>query len=167
MLEADRLPAGSDELFIYQQIVHVDPNNPDDVIGSTRTTGWYVTSGFSFSIDTGKYDTASVAGTNIPVQRCSYDGNGNLRGCTNTTINASATWTGHGMMSHTNSTWHFNCQTTGGTYQTVSGHSGGKYRNATATATVGSLTQGTNAQQAYAVLGTYHDAEVSVIGGNC
>ena len=66
-----------------------------------------VTSGFSFSIDTKKLDTATVSGSSLPATRCTYDVNGNLIGCSHVRVSFQATLTGQGPISRGTSNDHF------------------------------------------------------------
>ncbi|MDQ1521874.1 MAG: hypothetical protein QOI55_2947, partial [Actinomycetota bacterium] len=97
-----------------------------------------VTSGFSFTIDP-KLTSASVSGSGIPAQRCSFDANGFLIGCTNTSIAVSVSWTGEGPLARETSNDHLQI----GKVKTTS-HFNGADRNAAASGTVAGLTVTTN-----------------------
>lgn len=95
-----------------------------------------VSSGFTFTIDSGRLSGASMRGADLPATTCSYDADFNLIGCTDTTtIDASATWTGQGPIAR--GTFHNQYQSDGFKF---TDHFQGTSRDATATGTVGSLT---------------------------
>jgi len=154
-----RTSKGQQELFLDQFTQTVDQNGAFQ--GATDTFA-DVTSGFSFTIDSSKFNTASVSGTNIPAQTCTYDANFDLIGCTDTTINASADWTGQGPLTQSVSSDHFHTHGF-----TASDHFSGKSRDATAAGTIGGLTLGT-ADLQFADLGKANSGSVIIcIGTSC
>jgi len=158
-IQASRTRTGQQELFLDQFTQTVDQNGTFQ--GATDTFA-DVTSGFSFTIDSNKFNTASVSGTNIPAQTCTYDANFDLIGCTDTTIDASADWTGQGPVTQSVSGDHFHTHGFSAT-----DHFSGKSRDATATGSIGGLTLGTGDLQ-FADLGNANSGSVSVcIGTSC
>jgi hypothetical protein len=103
-----------------------------NITGATDTSA-DVTSGFSFTINR-KLTSASVSGSGIPAQRCSYDANGFLIGCTSTSIAVSVSWTGQGPLARDTSNQHLQI----GKAKTSS-HFNGTDRNAAASGTVAGL----------------------------
>lgn len=81
--------ATKDELFADVFTVRFDTNG--NLTGATDTFA-DVTGGYTFRIAK-KYGSASVSGSGIPAQRCTYDANFDLIGCSDTTINLNVTWT--------------------------------------------------------------------------
>jgi hypothetical protein len=103
-----------------------------NITGATDTFA-DVTSGFSFTIDQ-KLTSASVSGSGIPAQRCSYDANGFLIGCTNTSIAVNVSWTGEGPLARETSNDHLQIGKVKTTF-----HFNGTDRNAAASGTVAGL----------------------------
>ena len=91
-----------------------------------------VTSGFSFTIDSAKLNSASTSGSGLPATTCTYDANFDLIGCTDTSINVSASWTGQGPIAREASNDHFQFDGF-----KVSSHFNGTDRNATAIGSIG------------------------------
>src|SRR5207244_1887110 len=81
------------ELLVDQFTVNVDSSG--NFTGETDTFA-DVTSGFSFAIETAKLSTASASGSDLPATTCSFDADFNLIGCSDTTIDVDAAWTGEG-----------------------------------------------------------------------
>jgi hypothetical protein len=158
-ISPSRTTNGQQQLFLDQFTQTVDQNGAFE--GATDTSA-LVTSGFSFTINSSTFDTASVSGTNIPAQTCTFDANFDLIGCTDTTIDASAAWTGQGPVTQSVSGDHFH---TFGFTETD--HFSGKSREATASGTIGGLTLSTG-DLVFADLGTARSGSVFVCtGANC
>jgi hypothetical protein len=75
-----------------------------------------------------------VSGQDLAATTCSYDAAGVLVGCTATTVDVEATWTGEGPVSRSTSTAHFH----GDDFTSVY-HDRGSIRQATATGMVDGL----------------------------
>src|SRR6266851_5377001 len=73
--------------------------------GATDTSA-DVTSGFSFAIQK-SLASASTSGSGLPATTCTFDANFNLIGCSATTIDVNATWTGQGPISRAVFNEHF------------------------------------------------------------
>jgi hypothetical protein len=158
-INPSRTSNGQLQLFVDQFTQTVDQSGAFQ--GATDTSA-LVTSGFAFTIDSGKFNTASVSGTNIPAQTCTYDANFNLIGCTDTTIDASTNWTGQGPVTQSVTSDHFHTHGF-----TENDHFSGKSRGATATGTIGGLTLGSG-DLAFADLGTTHSGSVVIcVGATC
>ena len=89
-----------------------------------------VRTGFSFSIG-GSLSGARVSGSDVPATTCSYDANGQFLGCTDSTVDVRARWTGVGPITHEVSSAHFHA----GGFTSVY-HQNGRSRDATAAGTV-------------------------------
>ena len=151
--------SGSQELFLdrFRQTFDSNGNTTGGV-----DTSLDVTSGFSFSIDAKKFDTASLSGSGLPATRCTFDANFNLVGCSNVTLSVSVQWTGQGPLGHETANDHFKL---GGF--SVNDHFSGAVRNALASGTVGSATLSAN-DLAFADMGRANSGTVLVcIGNNC
>jgi hypothetical protein len=158
-INPSRTTNGQQQLFIDQFTANYDSNG--NFVGATDTSA-FVTSGFSFTINSKTFDTAAVNGTGIPAQTCTFDANFNLTGCSDTTIDASASWTGQGSVTRSVFGDHFH---TFGFTETD--HFSGTNRIATATGTIGGLTL-TIADNAFADMGTTHSGSVDIcLGGTC
>jgi hypothetical protein len=158
-INPSRSASGKEQLFLDQYTQYSDSGGA--FAGATDTSA-QVTSGFSFTIDARTFDTASVDGTNIPAQTCTWDANGNLTGCTDTTIDVSADWTGQGPVNKSVSGDHFH--TSG---FTATDHFSGTSRFATATGTIGGLTLGMD-DFAFGDIGTTHSGSVTIcVGTTC
>ena len=120
----------------------------------------FVTSGFAFAISVPKLADASVSGSGLPARTCTIDANGNQTGCKRTTLSLNVTWTGHGPITRTVSNFHM--KTAG---FSMSSHSSGTDRAATATGTVAGRTL-TAKQQQFADLGTAKSADIKRCIGN-
>jgi hypothetical protein len=120
-----------------------------------------VTSGFTFTISQ-PLKSASTSGSGLPATTCTYDANFNLIGCSPTTIDVAAAWTGQGPISRGVSTGHFRSDGF-----SVTEHSNGTTRAATATGTFGGVTLNASDLQ-FANLGTTNSGSVTVcIGTSC
>jgi hypothetical protein len=121
-----------------------------------------VTSGFSFTIDARKLDSASTSGSGLPATTCTYDANFDLIGCTDTSINVSASWTGQGPIARETSNDHFQFDRF-----KVSSHFNGTDRNATASGSIGGVTFAP-ADLEFADLGRANSGETDIcIGNSC
>jgi hypothetical protein len=89
-----------------------------------------VRTGFSLSIDA-SLSGARVSGSDLPGTTCSYDANDQLIGCSGSTIDVRARWTGVGPITHDVSTTHFHASGFTSAY-----HQNGRSRDATAVGTV-------------------------------
>jgi hypothetical protein len=103
-----------------------------NVTGSLDVRG-ELNAGGSVAFDTVGLTTASASGT-VPVTRCTFDAAGNPTGCTDGTLDVSATWTGQGDIAR-GSFWenHF---VSAGNFVFLDRLSG-TFRLASATATIG------------------------------
>jgi hypothetical protein len=148
---------GSATLFVDQLIGNLDANG--NFTGGTDTFA-FVTSGFSFTIDAKQLTTASVSGSGLPATTCTLDASGNEVGCTDTTIDVNVTWIGQGPISRGTSTSHSKAD---GFSLTI--HTNGTDRNATATGTVGGLAMG---DSQFADLGNSNSGQTTLcIGNSC
>jgi hypothetical protein len=113
--------------------VHVFTENYDSAGSPTGTVGTStrVTTGFSYTIDGSQLSSASVTGSDLPATTCARDANNNLIGCVDTTIDVNASWTGQGVL--VRGEFHFHDRT--GSI-TVTSHSYGVFRDATASGVV-------------------------------
>ncbi len=132
----------------------------DTVVQSPGAMEPGVTSGFSFTINAPKLTTADVSGSGLPAKKCTFDAMGNETGCTGTTVNVSATWTGEGPM--TRSVSNFHMKTAG---FSMNSHFNGTSRTSTATGTFngGPLSA---AELSFADLGTTHSGDIKRCIGN-
>lgn len=119
-----------------------------------------VTSGFSFTIDAPKLTTASVSGSGLPAKKCTFDAMGNETGCTDTTVDVSATWTGEGPI--TRSVSNFHMKTAG---FSMNSHFNGTSRAATATGTFNGVPLSAT-ELSFADLGTTHSGDIKRCIGN-
>jgi len=146
------------ELFVDQFTANLDANG--NFTGATDTSA-DVTSGFSFAIQK-SLASASTSGSGLPATTCTFDANFNLIGCSATTIDVNATWTGQGPISRAVFNEHFKSDGF-----SVTDHFNGTDRAATATGTVGGLTLGASELQ-FADLGTANaGTTVICIGTSC
>jgi hypothetical protein len=120
----------------------------------------FVTSGFAFVISVPKLASASVRGSGLPARTCTIDANGRRTGCKRTTISLNVSWTGHGPI--TRSVFNFHMKTAG---FSMSSHSSGTDRAATATGTVAGRTL-TAKQLDFADLGIAKSADIKRCIGN-
>ena len=120
------------ELFLDQFTDNVDSSG--NFTGATETFA-DVTSGFSFAIDATKFSSASVSGSGLPATTCTYDADFNLIGCSDTTVDVDATWTGQGPIGRSTFAEHF--KSDGFSF---TDHFQGTSRDATASGTVAGLT---------------------------
>jgi len=146
------------ELFVDQFTGNLDVNG--NFTGGTDTFA-DVTSGFSFAIHQ-PLASASTSASGLPATACTFDANLNLIGCSPTTIDLTATWTGQGPIVRgvTNSRFKID-----GISETD--HFNGTLRTATATGTVAGLTLNESESQA-SDLGVTNSAVISrCIGLSC
>ena len=156
-LDVAKAKQGS-ELIVDQFIVNTDANG--NITGATDTSA-DVTSGFSFAIHQ-PLASASTSASGLPATACTFDANLNLIGCSPTTIDLTATWTGQGPIVRgvTNSRFKID-----GISETD--HFNGTLRTATATGTVAGLTLNESESQA-SDLGVTNSAVISrCIGLSC
>ena len=156
-LRVSKAKQGS-ELIVDQFIVNTDANG--NITGATDTSA-DVTSGFSFAIHQ-PLASASTSASGLPATACTFDANLNLIGCSPTTIDLTATWTGQGPIVRgvTNSRFKID-----GISETD--HFNGTLRTATATGTVAGLTLNESESQA-SDLGVTNSAVISrCIGLSC
>ncbi len=118
-----------------------------------------VTSGFSFTIDQPKLASASTSGSGLPGETCTYDAEGNQIGCSPTTMDVNASWTGQGPINRSVSNGHV----TIGMVR-ITDHSTGTSRTAMATGTAGGVTLSADELQ-FAELGTARSGEIKVCIG--
>ncbi len=155
---ASRSKHGS-ELFVGQFVGNTDANG--NFTGGTNTSA-DVTSGFSFAIDQTKLTAASTSGSGLPAMACTFDANGNQIGCSPTTIDVTASWTGQGPITRSVINDHF--KTAG---FSVRDHMNGTSRNAAATGTLGGVTLNP-ADVQFADLGTTNSGTTTIcIGNSC
>jgi hypothetical protein len=146
------------QLFADQFTEHLDANG--NFTGATDTSA-QVTSGFSFTVRQ-PLASASLSGSGLPATTCTYDANFNLIGCTATTIDVTAAWTGQGPITRGVFTSHFKSD---GFSETS--HSNGTFRKATATGTFNGNTLGAS-DPSVTDLSTTKSGDVTVcIGGSC
>jgi len=156
-LDVAKAKQGS-ELIVDQFTVNTDVNG---VITGATDTSADVTSGFSFAIHQ-PLASASTSASGLPATACTFDANLNLIGCSPTTIDLTATWTGQGPIVRgvTNSRFKID-----GISETD--HFNGTLRTATATGTVAGLTLNESESQA-SDLGVTNSAVISrCIGLSC
>src|SRR5215469_10997097 len=99
-------------------------------------------SGFSFTVDQGHLAGARLSASGLPVVTCTSDANGNVIGCSDTTIDLNVSLAGQGPISRGVSNQHF--KTAG---LSVTSHSNGTDRNAVAAGTIGGITYTATDQQ--------------------
>jgi hypothetical protein len=145
-------------LFVDQLSGNLDASG--NFTGGTDTSA-LVTSGFSFTIDATKLTRASTSGLGLPATTCTLDANGNPVGpCTDTTVDVNVTWIGQGPIGRQTSTSHFKADGFSVTF-----HTSGTDRAATATGTVGGLAMG---DSQFADLGNANQGETDLcIGNSC
>ena len=143
-------------LGVEQTIQNLDANG--SVTGITDTLA-NVTSGFSFTLRP-PLASASVSAPGLPATTCTFDASFNLIGCTDTTIDATATWTGQGPITRGVSRFHFKSDGL-----IVTEHFRATGRAATATGTVAGLTL-TAGDLEIGELGTTDQGMVAVCLGN-
>jgi hypothetical protein len=132
-----------------------------NVTGTTETFA-DVTSGYSFSIDAVKLTTASIAGTGLPATTCTFNENFDLVGCSPSVLNAEATWTGQGLITHNTN----NSRVRAGGFS-VNEHLNGTNRDGTATALVNGIAFSTSDSE-FAILGQAVSGTTTLcLGGNC
>jgi hypothetical protein len=146
------------ELSVDQYTQNLDANG--NFTGATDTFA-DVTSGFSLTIEK-SLGSASTSGSGLPATTCTYDANYNQIGCSDTTIDVNASWTGQGPITRGVFNQHF--KTVG---FSENDHFGGTNRAATATGTVGGLTLSA-ADLQFADLGTTKSGTTTIcIGSSC
>ena len=149
----------SQEMFVDRFTENFDSNG--DFTGAIETIA-DVTSGFSFTIDSAKLNSASTSGSGLPATTCTYDANFDLIGCTDTSIDVSASWTGQGPIAKETSNDHFQFDGF-----KVSSHFNGTDRNATASGSIGGVTLAP-ADLGFADLGRANSGETDIcIGNSC
>lgn len=119
--------ATKDELFADVFTVTFDADG--NLTGASDTFA-DVAGGYTFRIAK-KYGSASVSGSGIPAQRCTYDANFDLIGCNDTTIGVNVTWTATGPLTHDTSNDHFK-----GDGFSFNDHFNGATREASASGTI-------------------------------
>lgn len=158
MVTVSESPKGS-ELFVDQIISNLDANG--NFTGGTETIA-DVISGFSFAIDRSQLTNARLIGSSVPATTCTYDADVNLIGCTDTTIDVNAAWTGQGTVLR----GVVNQHTSDGVVR-ENIRFNGTSRFAPATGTVGGVTF-TASDLIYAEMGTTNAGTVLIcIGSNC
>lgn len=120
----------------------------------------FVTTGFALAIAVPKLASASVSGSDLPARTCTIDAQGNQTGCRRSTLSLGVRWTGHGPITRTVA--NFRMKTAG---FSMSSHSVGTTRAATAAGTVAGLTL-TARQLEFAELGIAKSVEVKRCIGN-
>ena len=145
-------------LFVYQFTDEFDQSGT--FVGAAYTIA-DVTSGFALWIDA-SLSSASTSGQNLPATTCSYDADLNPVGCTASTLDVEATWTGQGPITRDESTAQFHSDGFTSTY-----HERGASRDATAIGVLNdlSLTSG-DLEEAHLATATYGSLEVC-IGSDC
>ncbi len=145
-------------LFVFQFTSNFDANG--NFTGATDTLA-EVGSGFSFALAQ-PLASASLSGSGVPATTCTFDANFNQIGCSATTIDVTAAWTGQGPISRVVSNDHFKSDGF-----SVTDHFSGTGRAATATGTVAGLTLNASGLQ-FADLGTTKSGSTTVcIGSSC
>jgi len=119
------------ELIVDQFTVNTDASGT--ITGATDTFA-DVTSGFSFAVHQ-PLASASTSGSSLPAMVCTYDASLNLIGCSSTTMDVTATWTGQGPITRGVSSDHVKVD---GFSETD--HFNGTDRDAAAAGTVAGLT---------------------------
>jgi hypothetical protein len=156
-LSVSRAKQGS-ELIVDQFTVNMDASGA--ITGATDTSA-DVTSGFSFAIHQ-PLASASTSGSSLPATVCTFDASLNLIGCSPTTMDVTATWTGQGPITRGVSSDRVK---TGGFSETD--HFNGTDRDATAAGTVAGLTL-SGSDVAFADLGVAKAATIlRCIGLSC
>ena len=145
------------ELYVDQFTENLANGN---ITGATDTFA-DVTSGFSLTIEK-SLASASTSGSGLPATTCTYDADFNQIGCSDTTIDVNANWTGQGPI--TRSVYNNHFKTVG---FSENDHFSGTSRTATATGTVGGLTLSAAELQG-ADLGTAKSGTTTIcIGSSC
>jgi hypothetical protein len=85
-------------ILVFALAMSLGMASPPTRRGYTDTSA-DVTSGFAFTINK-NLTSARASGSNLPATTCTFDANFNLIGCTDTTIDVSADWTGQGPLGH-------------------------------------------------------------------
>jgi hypothetical protein len=156
-LDAAKAKQGS-ELIVDQFTINTDANGT--ITGATDTSA-DVTSGFSFAIHQ-PLASATTSASGLPATVCTYDANLNLIGCSPTTIDLTATWTGQGPIVRGVTNNRFKID---GLSETD--HFNGTLRTATATGTVAGLTLNESESQG-SDLGVTNSATISrCVGLSC
>jgi len=156
-LSVSRAKQGS-ELIVDQFTVNTDANGT--ITGATDTSA-DVTSGFSFVIHQ-PLASATTSASGLPVTVCTFDADLNQIGCSPTTIDLTATWTGQGPIVREVANDRIKID---GASETD--HFNGTARTATATGTVAGLTLNASESQG-TDLGVANAATISrCIGLSC
>jgi hypothetical protein len=146
------------ELIVNQYTANFDANG--NFTGETDTYA-DVTGGFSATIEK-SLGSALTSGSGLPATTCTYDANYSQIGCSDTTIDVNASWTGQGPITRSVFNQHF--KTVG---FSENDHFTGTSRTATATGTAGGLTLSA-ADLQYADLGTTKSGTTTIcIGSSC
>jgi hypothetical protein len=149
---------GTTHLSVGLDTTYLDANG--NVTGSLAVSGELI--GPSFSFDTLRLSNASASGT-VPVTRCTFDAAGNPTGCTNGTLDVSASWTGQGPMSRGNEYVDWFVQPSDFTYVD---RGSGTFRSATASAVIGGQTFDASELQ-FADLGVSNDLTLTICPHGC
>jgi hypothetical protein len=147
------------ELVVDQFIVNLDASG--NITGATDTSA-DVTSGFSFAIDQGRLSSASTSASGLPAMTCLFDTTLTEIGCSSTTINVAATWTGQGPILRVVS----NARSKSDGFS-VTFHFNGTDRAATATGTFAGATLGTSESQLTLLGSTKQSTITRCIGLSC
>jgi hypothetical protein len=146
------------ELLADQFTINLDANG--NFTGGTDIFA-EVTSGFSFTIGQA-LASASTSGPGLPATACTFDANFHTIGCSPTTIDVTANWTGQGPTTRDVHNEHFKSP---GLSENV--HFNGTDRAATATGSIGGLTLNAS-ELAFADLGTTKSGTITLcMGGPC
>lgn len=144
LINASTSTKGS-QLVVRQISGTVDPNG--NFAGGTETVV-DITTGFSFAIDVPKLTSATVTASDAPGTTCTVDAQFNKTGCSDVSIDLSASWTGQGPISRGVSNSHYKQGVV-----SITDHFSGTGREATATGHIGDLTLAASDMQ-FANLGT-------------
>jgi hypothetical protein len=149
---------GTTYLSVGLQQTYLDANG--NVTGSLTVVGELA--GAALTFDKLGLTTATASGT-IPVTRCTFDAAGNPIGCTEGTLNESATWTGEGEIAR-GSFWenHF---VGAGNFVFID-RENGTFRLASATATIGGQVFDASSLQ-FADLGVSNQLSVTICPHGC
>ena len=149
---------GTTHLFAGLETTYLDANG--NVTGSLVVSG--EVSGASLSFDILRLSTASASGT-VPVTRCTYDAAGNATGCTDGTLDVSASWTGQGQMTRGSQYEDHFVQPGGFTFID---RESGTFRLAGAAATIGGQSFDASEQQ-FADLGVSNQLTMTICPHGC
>lgn len=149
---------GTTHLFPGLQTTYLDANG--NVTGSLVVSGQLT--GASLSFDTLRLSNASVSGA-VPVTRCTYDAAGNATGCTDGTLDVSASWTGQGQLTRGSQYEDHFVQPVGFTFID---RNSGTFRLASAAATFGGQSFDPSEQQ-FADLGVSNQLTMTICPHGC